>query len=182
MMTLVRSLLLLFCLPALVQAQSFVYEREGLGLFVFDMPNDWFVDTDFLDEARAAGTADSGPPKIQIVEAMPMDGSKLWIGFWVVPNVSTLAEGLEYTRSLDQTLLKEVVATTPEARRLGGMPAKTFSGTAVRDSESVEFAVALFEPKPELIAVALYIGRPQTWFRHAEQLEQIRDSLQPLAD
>jgi hypothetical protein len=179
MTVVVRLMLVLLFLPALVQARTVVYEQGKGPLFAVTFPQDWFVDTDFLDEARAAGAADNAAPAIRIVEAMPIDGSKLWIGLWVIPRVSTLNEGIEYIASLDAELLTEIEATAPREQVLSGMPAKTFSGTALRHGEAVEFAVALFEPSPQVIAIALYVGRPKTWARHAGELNEIRDSLTP---
>ena len=43
--------------------------------------------------------------------------------------------------------------------------------------EEVEYAVALFEPQPEVIAVALYVGLPQTWEKHQQELSSIVGSL-----
>lgn len=173
----IRLILFLIVFPALVQAQSFVYEQEDQPVFAVDFPEDWFVDKDFLDEARAAGTVDNGRPEIRIIEAMPMDESKLWIGLWIVPRVSSLDEGLEYIASLDGELFTDVASTPPRHRELSGMPAIVFSGTGLRHAEPVEFAVALFEPSPRLIAIALYVGQPQTWSKHAAQLDAVRDSL-----
>jgi len=170
-------LLLAIALPALVQAQTLVYEDAGEPLFAVEFPAEWVVDTDFLDEARAAGNVDATGPRLRILEAMPADGGKLWLGFWVIPRVATLSEAIDYMASLDTELFTDVVATSPTERSLNNMSAKTFSGTALRNGEGVEFAVALFEPRAQTIAIALYIGRPKAWEQHSDALTAIRDSL-----
>lgn len=59
------------------------------------------------------------------------------------------------------------------------MVAKTFYGTARREGDDVEFAVALFEPRDEVMVVALYVGRPKTWKAHQDDLEAVVDSIKP---
>jgi hypothetical protein len=175
----VTVLVLAFVLPMLVQAQTLVYEDAGEPLFVVEFPPDWLVDTDFLDEARAAGNVDEAGPRLRILEAMPVDGSKLWLGFWVVPRVSTLSEAIDYLASLDAELFTDVERTPPAERTLNGMPAKSLTGTALRQGERVEFAAVLFEPRPQAVAMALYVGRPETWKRNSDALAAIRESLAP---
>jgi hypothetical protein len=175
----IRLFILLMCLPALAQAQALVYEEAGVPLFAVEFPADWLVDTDFLDEAQAAGAVDAAGPQLRILEAMPADGGKLWLGFWVVPRVSTLAGAVDYMASLDAELFTEVVATRPIELALNGMPAKRSTGTALRNGETVEFAVVFFEPQPRTIAMALYVGKPKAWKTHADALAAIRDSLSP---
>ena len=75
---------------ALAREQQFVYNHEGRPLFSFTLPDRWFLDTDFTDESRAAGVDQGAAPEIRIVEAMPGDGTKLWLGAWVVPRALTL--------------------------------------------------------------------------------------------
>ena len=171
------TLALALLLPALAPAETITYEHRDEALFSITFPGDWYVDTDVFDEARAAGLAAGDEPELRIIEAMPSDGTKLWFGIWVAPRTTTLNRGLEYVASLDGELFTDVVASEPRDVELGGMTAKTLFGTAKRQDEAVEYAVALFEPQSEVIAVALYVGRPQTWEKHQEQLSKIVDSL-----
>ena len=66
--------------PAVARAQTVVYDHEGRPLFSITLPDHWFLDTDFGDEARTAGVDKGAEPGIRIVEAMPGDGTKLWLG------------------------------------------------------------------------------------------------------
>lgn len=166
--------------PALAQGEeTVVYDHDGRPLFSVTFPDGWLVDTDFVDEARAAGAYDGGEPEIRIVEAMPGDGTKLWFGIWVVPRAATLEEGHAYVASLDGELFTDIVVSEPRETERGGMRARVISGTAKRDDEEVELAVVLFEPRPEVIAVALYVGRPDTWIKHSDELQRIIDSVEP---
>lgn len=142
-------------------------------------PDGWIVDTDFVDEAEAAGTYKGGEPEIRLVEAMPADGSKLWFGIWIAPRAWTLEEGLEYIASLHGELFTDVESSEPQEANVNGIVAKTFHGRARREGEEVEYAVVLFEPRESVIVVTLYVGRPRTWEKHRVQLTANLDSLGP---
>lgn len=174
--------LALLVLPSLSRAESLTYRHAGSPLFSITFPDAWYVDTDFEAEAQAAGTDTGEAPGVRIVEAMPGDGTKLWFGIWTVPKATTLQRGLEYVASLDGSLFTNVEASEPQQTSLGGMDARTFYGKARREGEEVEYAVALFEPRAEVIVVALYVGRPQTWEKHQEELSGIVASLAPAGD
>ena len=133
---------------ALAREEKVVYEHEGRPLFSFTLPDRWILDTDFGDEARAAGVDRGTGPEIRIVEAMPGDGTKLWLGAWVVPRASTLDRGLEYVTSLDGELFSDIAISPPRETEIGGMKARVLSGTAKREGEKVELAAVLFEARP----------------------------------
>jgi hypothetical protein len=162
--------------PALARAEKVFYDHEGRPLFSVTLPDRWFLDTDFADEARAAGAEAGG---IRIVEAMPDDGTKLWLGAWVVPRASTLDRGLEYVTSLDGELFSDIALSPPRETELGGMKARALSGTAKREGEKVELAAVLFEARPGVIAVVLYVGRPDTWTKNRDALQRIVASVKP---
>lgn len=174
----ILPILALLLVPGLCLAEAVEYGNDSGPLFTLTFPDGWYVDQDYEAEARAAGTLQDGEPAIRILEAMPGDGSKLWFGIWSVPKATTLDKGIEYVASLDGYLFTEVKASEPRETRLKGMEAKTFHGTALREGEEVEFAVALFEPRSEVIVVALYVGRPNTWKAHQSELEAVVDSIE----
>jgi hypothetical protein len=161
---------------AVAREEKVVYEHAGRPLFSFTLPDRWILDTDFGDEARAAGVAGPG---IRIVEAMPGDGTKLWLGAWVVPRASTLDRGLEYVTSLDGELFSDIAISPPRETTIGGMKARALAGTAKREGEKVELAAVLFEARPGVIAVVLYVGLPDTWSKHRDELQRIVASVQP---
>ncbi len=177
--TVTLALVSLLILPAVSGAETLAYSHDGKPLLSITFPDGWLVDTDYVEDATAAGTYKGGEPEIRIVEAMPEDGTRLWIGSWVAPRTSTLEKGLEYAASLDGSLFTDVEATAPEATEVGGMAARTFHGTAKRQGEDVEFAMALLEPRDGVIVVVLYVGEPETWTQHEAELTAIVESLRP---
>jgi hypothetical protein len=76
-------------------------------------------------------------------------------------------------------LFTDVERTPPADRTLNSMPTKSLTGTALRQGEAGEFAAVLFEPRPQTVAIALYVGRPETWKRHGDALAAIRELLAP---
>jgi len=172
-------LLALAALPGSSHADTMTYDHDGEPLLSITFPAHWMVDTDYFAEARAAGTYNDGKPEIRIVEAMPDDGTRLWIGLWVAPRVSNLEKGLEYAESLDGDLLTNIESSEPEDTKLGGMAAKTFHGTAKRQGQEVEFAMALLEAREGVIVSVLYIGELETWAKHEDELNAIVESLRP---
>lgn len=175
-------LLALIMTPGLAQAEPLTYQHEGEPLFSITFPDGWYVDTDFASDAKAAGTDEGGESEIRILEAMPGDGTKLWFGIWTAPKTTTLERGLEYVASLDGSLFTNVESSEPKQTSLSGMAARTFYGTAKRENEDVEYAVAVFEPQAGVIVVALYVGRPHTWEKHKDGLDGIVASLAPAGD
>jgi hypothetical protein len=175
----VLPILALILAPGLCRAATIEYEHDGAPLFSITFPDGWYVDEDYDAEAKAAGTHEGSDAGIRILEAMPADGTKLWFGVWVAPKATTFDRALEYVASLDGYLFTDVEASQPRDTELGGMAAKTFFGTARREGEDVEFAVALFEPRDEVMVVALYVGRPKTWEAHKDDLQAVVDSIVP---
>ena len=155
------------------------YDHDGEDLISITYPEGWMIDTEYVADAKAAGTYEGGEPEIRVVEAMPDDGTKLWIGMWTAPRVETLDEGLEYVASLDGSLFTDIEATEPETKEIGGMEARAFRGTAKRQGEDVEFAVALLEAKKGVIVAVLYVGVPNTWENHEDELNAIVESVRP---
>lgn len=173
-------ILALALVPSLCLAERLNYEHAGETLFSIDFPDNWYVDSDFVSDAKAAGTYKGGEPGLRILEAMPSDGTKLWFGIWVAPDsVKDLEKGLEYVSSLDGDLFTNVESSRPKDTSFGGMPAKTMQGVARRLGEDVEFAVALIQPREDVVTVALYVGRPQTWAKHQAQLDKVVESIEP---
>ncbi len=158
------------------------YDLDGEDVISIDYPGGWRVDTDYIPEAKAAGTFKDGKAQIRVVEAMPTDGTKLWIGIWTAPGVESFEDGLEYARSLGESLFTDVETTEPESTEIGEMPARTFHGTAKRQGEEVEFAMALLQAKDDLVVSVLYVGRPQTWEKHEDELQGIVDSIRAASD
>ena len=153
------------------------YARDGEVLFSIDYPDGWSIDTDFDAEAKEAGTYQDGGPKIDIVEAMPVDGTRAWIGVWIAPEVTNLEEAVEYGRSLSEFLLAEVEASEPEAGTLNGMDQISIEGVARKDGNEVEFGLAFFQASADAVGAVLYIGETGAWDEHEDELEAIAASI-----
>ncbi len=159
-------------------AETLVYEHDEKSLFSIEVPEGWLIDLDFADEARAAGNAEGEAPMFRIVEISPGDGSHIWFGIWALPDVATLDEGLTYLASLEQDLFTDLEASEPVATEFRGMDARTIKGTGVHEGESVELAMALFEPREGSIVTILYVGAPDAWRAHSEALAGMVASLE----
>ena len=167
-------LTLSWCAAAI--AHSFVYEDEdGTPVFRISYPQGWLLELDFA----APDPGGDAPPAPRVVEAMPKDGSLLWLGTWVPPGVTDFAQAAAYFDSLEQYLLTEVQAQEPAARDLNGMAARIIRGTAKKDGEPVEWVMAFFQPRQGVIAAALYVGVIEARDRYRQDLDSIIDSISP---
>ena len=177
-----RALLLVFPLLVVAAAdagaQTLIYEHDERPMFSIEVPEGWLVDLDFEDEARAAGGAEGEEPMFRVVEISPRDGSHVWLGVWALPQVATLDEGLVYLASLSGDLFTDLEASEPQSTEFRGMAARTLKGTGVHKGESVELAMALFAPREGSIAAILYVGAPDAWRAHAEELAGMVASLE----
>lgn len=171
--------LVFLALPGLATAETVIYDEGEEPLLSITYPEGWLIDTNYIADAKAAGTYTGGEPEIRIVEAMPDDGTRLWIGIWVAPRVPNLEKGLEYLDSLDSSLFTDIEVTDPKDEELGGMPAKTLKGSAKRQGEDVELAMALLQAKPDVVVAVLYVGALDTWANHEDELNAIVGSLKP---
>lgn len=159
---------------AVVGAHSFVYEKEdGTPVFRISYPQGWVLELDFAGPDPGA----DAPPPPRVVEAMPNDGSLLWMGTWVPPNVTDFEQAAAYFESLEQYLLTEVQAQEPEARDLNGMAARIIRGTAKKDDKPVEWVMAFFEPMQGVIAAALYVGVIEARDKYRQDLDSIINSI-----
>ena len=177
------AVLLLALAAASSQAQTLIYEHDGTPLFSITYPSAWLVDLDFEEEAREAGTYQEGEElALRIVEARPNDDRHLWFGVWAIPDAGTLGEGLAYLSSLQQDLFTGLELSEARTTELGGMSARVLQGTARREGEPVELLMALFEPRRGAIAAALYVGEPEAWQIHRQELEAMVASLKAAAE
>lgn len=162
-----------------VHAHTFIYNLEdGTPMFRASFPDGWRLDLDFEPKAEDV----DAPPPPRVVEAIPKDGSKLWLGMWVVTEIEDVGEAGEFFESLEQYVLSDVEITDSNEEDLNGMPARYFSGTAKKGREPVEWAIVLFQAKPRNISALLYIGVPEAREQRREELSGIVDSILPVAN
>lgn len=164
---------------AQAQAHTFIYNLEdGTPMFRTSFPDGWRLDLDF--EPKVEGI--DAPPPPRVVEAIPKDGAKLWLGMWVVTEIEDVSEAGEFFESLEQYVLSEVKIKDSNENDLNGMPARRFNGTAKKGREPVEWAIVLFQVKPQTISALLYVGVPEAREQRREELSGIVDSILPVAN
>ena len=158
-------------------AHTFIYNlADGTPVFSMDFPDGWRLDLDFDPPAEDIDAP--APPRV--VEAIPKDGSKLWLGTWVVTEITDIDDAEEYFGSLEQYILSDVVIDSESKDKHNGMSARVLQGSAKKGKEPVEWAIALFQPHPEIVAAILYVGVTEAREYRAAELRSIVDSVQPV--
>lgn len=157
-------------------AHTFIYNLEnGTPVFRVSFPDGWRLDLDFdpPDEGIDA------PPPPRVVEAIPKDGAKLWLGMWAISEIGDIRDAREYFDSLKEFLFSDVETVEIGDEDLNGMPSRFFRGSAKKGNEPVDWAILLFRTGPETVAALMYIGIPEAWRQHADELTAIVDSVSP---
>ncbi|MDJ0958754.1 MAG: hypothetical protein QNI91_17945 [Arenicellales bacterium] len=158
-------------------AHTFIYNLvDGTPVFSVDFPDGWRLDLDFDPPAEGI----DAPPPPRVVEAIPKDGAKLWLGTWVVTEITDINDADAYFGSLEQYILSDVTIDSKSQNDHNGMAARVLKGSAKKDTEPVEWAVALFQPHPEIVAAILYIGVTVAREHRAVELQAIVDSVRPV--
>ena len=158
-------------------AHTFIYNlADGTPVFSMDFPDGWRLDLDFDPQTENI----DAPPPPRVVEAIPKDGAKLWLGTWVVTEIADIDDAEEYFGSLEQYILSDVVIGSESKDKHNGMAARLLKGSAKKDTEPVEWAIAFFQPQPEIVAAILYVGVLEAREYHAKALQSIVDSVQPV--
>ena len=159
------------------KAQTMVYETaDGEPVFKITYPAGWTLDLRF-DEPR---NDLERPPPPRVVEAMPSDGSLVWLGIWIPPGVTNFTEAKEYLDSLEHYILTDVKADTPRTEQLNGMAARIIEGTAKKDKEEVKWVMAFFQPVENVIGAALYVAVPAAAKSYQSDLDALVASLRPI--
>jgi hypothetical protein len=176
MKTSVASMLLAVAVLCTSQAHAhtFIYNLEdGSPVFRVSFPDGWRLDLDF--DPPDEGT--DAPPPPRVVEAIPKDGARLWLGMWVITEIQDVKDARGYFESLEQFLFSDVKTEETGDDDLNGMPSRFFRGTAKKKNEPVEWAILLFKTGPETVSALMYIGVPEAWRQHSEELTAIVDSI-----
>ena len=171
--------LLLFIVAVGAQAQvSITYSSAGKKYFSLIIPDDWRVNVG-SDEDLTRNPEDSKQPT-RLISAMPNSGVPLWFGMWVPKDLEKIAGAKEYMTSLGLDLLADVVITELKHEILNSMEVQNVSGTGNKEGEAMDFRASFFQISPEHVAIAIYIGPPETTTSHGEDLAWMIQSLQSL--
>lgn len=171
--------IILFIVAGVAQAQvSITYSSAGKRYFSMDIPDDWRVNVG-SDKDLTRNPEDRKEPT-RLISAMPNSGVPLWFGMWVPKDLEKIAGAKEYMTSLGLDLLADVVITDRKHDTLNSMEANYVSGTGKKDGEGMDFRAGFFQLSPEHVAIAIYIGPPDTTINHGEDLVRMIESLQSL--
>lgn len=157
-----------------LRAHTFVYNLiDGTPVFSMSFPDGWRLDLDFDPPAEGIGA----PPPPRVVEAIPKDGAKLWLGTWVLTEITDIQDALTYFNSLEQFIFSNVVIEDTDETDHNGMRARVLKGTARKEKDPVEWVVAFFQPQPEIVAAVLYVGVAEARQYRQAEMRAIVDSI-----
>ena len=145
-------------------------------MFQLEFPDGWQLDLEF-DPAREDADAVQPP---RVVEATPTDGSKLWLGTWVVTEIDEIIKARTYFESLESFVFKDVMIERSRSEQHNNMPALILSGRAKKGSEAVQWAMVFFQPQENIVAAFLLIGVPEVRSRRKRELQAMIQSLRPV--
>ncbi|MFC1665578.1 hypothetical protein ACFL17_08130 [Pseudomonadota bacterium] len=159
-----------------VQAQTVIYNSQaGDPVFSITYPQGWSVDFNFKKPLENK----DAPPPPRVVQSMPDDGSRIWLGVWLPPYLKDIQDGPKYLESLEQYILTEVKANDPVSQSLNGMPALIIRGSAKKDRDAVEWTIAFFQASRDIVGAALYVGVVEDKKKHQSELDALIDSIRP---
>lgn len=170
---------MLFFAASVAQAQvNITYSSQGKQHFTVQIPDSWRVNVGF--EVDPSLMPEGEKPMSRLITAMPNDGTDLWFGMWVPPDVANFEEAHEYMSSLDSNVLTDVVPGEHKSDMLNGMKVYYANGTGKRDDALMEYHGMFIQLSPETVAIAIYIGPPETTKSHGKDLLGMMHSLQPV--
>ncbi len=170
---------ILFIAFEAAQAQvSITYSSREKHYFTITIQDNWRVNIG--SEIDLSQITEDKTEPARIISAMPNDGMPLWFGMWVPKELKKIKGAKEYMASLGLNLLTEVVTTERKFDTLNSMETYSVSGTGKKEGETMDFHAVFFQLSPESVAIAIYIGPPDTTSRHGEELLQMIHSIQPV--
>ena len=170
---------ILFIAVGVSQAQvSITYSSRGEQHFTMAIADDWRVNVG--SETDLSQMSEDKKEQNRLISAMPNDGVPLWFGMWVPKDLTKIKDSKEYMASLGLDLLTDMVATKRKFDTLNSMEVFYISGTGKKEGESMDFHAAFIQLSPQSVAIAIYIGPPETTNSHGEELVGMIHSLQPV--
>lgn len=172
-------LLIMFIGVGISQAQvSITYSSRGEQHFTMTIADEWQVNVG-SEVDRSQMTADKKQPP-RLISAMPNDGLPLWFAMWVPDDLKELEDAEAHMVSLGPDLLAGVKITNRKFDTLNTMEVYYISGTGSKEGEAMDFHAAFVQLSRERVAIAIYIGPPETTKNHGEELMAMIHSLQPV--
>ena len=172
---------ILFIAFEAAQAQiSITYSSRGSQYFTMTISDDWRVNVG--SEVDFSQMAEDKKEPARLISAMPNDGVPLWFAIWVPEELKKIEGAKEYMSSLGLDLLADVVTTERKFDTLNSMKTYYVSGTGKKEGEAMDFHAVFFQLSPGNVAIAIYIGPPDTTKIHGEELVRMIHSLQPVME
>ncbi|MEA3468705.1 MAG: hypothetical protein U9R57_10865 [Thermodesulfobacteriota bacterium] len=179
-----KKMIILIVLSLLIavggaQAQvSITYSSGKKQHFTMNIADDWLVNVGSGVDLSQKPEDEKEP--IRVISAMPGNGMPLWFGMWVPEELVTIQGVKEYVDSLGLELLDDVLTKERKFDTLNSMEVLYVSGTGKKEGEAMDFYAAFVQLAPESVAIAIYIGPPETTSHHGKELVQMVHSLQPV--
>lgn len=171
--------ILFIAATVVAQAQvSLTYSSGGKHYFTMTIPDEWRVNVG--SEKDISSKPESGMKPVRLISAMPNSGVPLWFAMWVPNDLEKIDGAQEYMTSLGLDLLADVVITETKNDILNSMKVQYVRGTGSKNGEDMDFRAGFFQLSPEHVAIAIYIGPPETTIGHGEDLVKMIESLQSL--
>jgi len=133
------------------------YTENDRPLFTISVPDFWAVRTGgvrLLEDPETGEVGETG----RILGLSPEAEGESIVGFVSPAGVSDLQGGIEYLDYIGPFLVKDAKATEPVERRVGGMPAVSFSGDGTRNGRRVNFTALVVDlPKGRVVVAVVVI-------------------------
>jgi hypothetical protein len=164
---------------SVAQAQvSITYSSMGKQHFTMAIADNWRINVG--SEADLSRTSKDKKEQARLISAMPNDGVPLWFGMWVPDDLNKIEGAKEYMASLGLELLDDMVVTERKSETLNSLETYFINGTGKKEGESMDFRAMFSQISQERVAIAIYIGPPETTSSHGEELKTMINSIQPV--
>lgn len=171
--------LLLLFVAGNIQAQvSIIYSSAGNQYFSMAIPDDWSLNVGSDLDLSQDPEKKVGPARL--ISAMPNSGVPLWFAMWVPDDLESIENAKEYISSLGLDLLDNINVTKHMHDTLNSMKVQYLSGTGDKEGEVMDFRAGFFQLSPEHVAIAIYIGPPETTISYKEDLSRMIESVHSL--
>jgi len=174
---LVSLLLALTCAAAQARI-NVTYSSQGKQYFSIDIPDAWQLNVGF--EVDPAQMPEGEKPMSRVVTAIPDDGTDMWFGMWVPSGVANFAQAHEYMKTLDTDLLTDVVPGKKRQDTLNGMQVYYLQGIGKKADEVMEYYGMYLQLAQDAVAIAIYIGNPETTALYDDELKEMINTLRPI--
>lgn len=132
------------------------YTEGNRALFHLNAPDFWTV--------RAGGPRDlTGPGDdasrevVRVIGLEPSSEPHVWMGFVSPVGVSTFAEAEDYLREIGPHLVQDATASDSKSLTIGGLPARSVSGTGRRNGRGVSFSAVMIDLPNGRMAVSVTV-------------------------